>query len=134
MAHFLNRLGVFAVALALIALPLAAQDVDVTGNWEPSFQDPQGGGAVARHVALVQEGTTVTGEVETGPAQKLSSRPWGGARTADVGDIDQVDHDILRGLLRQGQKQRFSAPGEVPQGGVCRLAVHRGRPQRCAIG
>ena len=64
MARFLSRPGVFAVALVLIALPVAAQDVDVTGDWELSFQDPQGGGAVAMLLALTQEGAEVTGTVE----------------------------------------------------------------------
>ncbi len=64
MTRLLTRLGVFAVAMALIALPAAAQDVDVAGEWELSFQDPQGGGPVSLHLVLEQEGTTVTGTVQ----------------------------------------------------------------------
>jgi hypothetical protein len=64
MTRCLTQLGVFALALTLIATPVAAQDIDVTGEWELSVPDPQGGGTVSLHLALAQEGTEVTGTVE----------------------------------------------------------------------
>ena len=62
MARFLSRIGLSAVALALIALPATAQ-VNVTGTWELNFQNPQGGSATMI-ASLTQEGTTVTGTIE----------------------------------------------------------------------
>ena len=104
MAHFLTRLGVFAVALALIALPLAAQDVDVTGNWELSFQDPQGGGAVTLYLALTQEGTTVTGTVE------LSAVP--DARISN-GMVDGSTLSFGLDVLYEGQWYTLGVGGAV---------------------
>ena len=64
MTRFLTRFGVTAVALALITLPAAGQDTDVTGDWELSFEDPQGGGPVTMLLTLTQDGSEVTGTVE----------------------------------------------------------------------
>ena len=104
MPRFLRRIGLAAMAFALIALPVAAQDVDVTGEWEFNFADPQGGGPVTIHAALMQEGTTVTGTVE------VSAVP-----DAEMSD-GMVEGSILSfglDVLYEGLWYRLGLGGEV---------------------
>ncbi|SVE57383.1 uncharacterized protein METZ01_LOCUS510237 [marine metagenome] len=64
MARLIGHITLCALAIALVSTPVAAQDVDVTGEWALNFADPQGGGEVTVVAVLAQEGTTVTGTLE----------------------------------------------------------------------
>lgn len=51
-----------ACALGLFAVGAAAQDIDVTGDWELTSESPRGTQTIA--LTLAQEGSTVTGSAE----------------------------------------------------------------------
>ncbi len=51
-----------ACLLGVFSLTAAAQDVDVTGNWEITFESPRGVRVIP--ITFAPEGTTVTGSAE----------------------------------------------------------------------
>ena len=62
MVRLMSRFGVQVALFALLAIPAAAQEADVTGEWAITFPNPQGGSATIDAV-FVQEGQKVTGTV-----------------------------------------------------------------------
>ena len=64
MNHVLRFAFLTACLLGVSSLTAAAQDVDVTGDWEITFESPRGVRVIP--ITFAQEGSTVTGSTEMG--------------------------------------------------------------------
>lgn len=80
MVRLMIRLGVSVALLSVLAVPAAAQETDVTGEWSITFPNPQGGSATIDAVS-VQEGPKVTGTVT----------------------IPQIEAEMSEGVIEEGK-------------------------------